>query len=698
MALSGACGGGPRPGAAPASPAGGDAGALLVVDCLLPGEVRQLGRHVTYATPRRATKTSASDCEIRGGEYVAYDRADYATALRVWLPEAEAGDPTAETYVGEIYEKGLGLAPDYALAASWYRRAADRGHARAQINLGQLYERGLGVPRDPDQALDWYRRASGLQAAELPFLPSAPPLGDGAEPRDAETEALRGEVERLQSELARLRAADAPRDARSDRGVADAARRALESERGRLEAERSALEQESRHLAGQRERLDADASGISSIRSELGRQSEQLEGREQDLEARTAGLGERETALAEREQAFDTRSEELRRREQELERLRREAEAKPASPPSDAPEAELPSPAIQLIEPPLPPTRGIELAAAISDAGQRLVVGRVEAPAGLLALTVNGLEATTDERGIFQHRVEVASTGTEVSIVAVDRQGKRAARTFRLAPAEREAPRPKRASAPLDVELGDFHALVIGNDEYLRLPDLATARNDARAVAKLLRERYGFEVQLLLDASRYDTLAALNGFRARLDENDNFLLYYAGHGELDEVNARGHWLPVDAEPDSSANWVSNVTITDILNAMSARHVLVVADSCYSGALTRSALARLDAGMSDAARAAWLSAMATKRSRVALTSGALAPVLDSGGGGHSVFARVFLDVLEENEDFLEGARLHGELAARVAWAAQGSAFEQIPQYAPIKFAGHEAGDFVFRPAR
>ena len=48
----------------------GRAETLLVVDCLLPGQVRKLGRQMTFLTARRPIKTSAQDCEIRGGEYV----------------------------------------------------------------------------------------------------------------------------------------------------------------------------------------------------------------------------------------------------------------------------------------------------------------------------------------------------------------------------------------------------------------------------------------------------------------------------------------------------------------------------------------------------------------------------------------------------------------------------------------------------
>ena len=181
-----------------------------------------------------------------------------------------------------------------------------------------------------------------------------------------------------------------------------------------------------------------------------------------------------------------------------------------------------------------------------------------------------------------------------------------------------------------------------------------------------------------------------------MSERDDLLIYYAGHGELDRANMRGHWLPIDAEPDSSANWISNVAVTDILNAMAAKHVLVVADSCYSGSLTRSSLARLDAGTTADARLAWQRAMLAKRSRTALTSGGLQPVLDAGGGRHSIFARALLDVLESNAEVLEAQAIHQEIAARVVWAAEGVRFEQTPQYAPIRFAGHEAGEFFFVP--
>lgn len=143
---------------------------LVLVDCLLPGQVRQLGGRMSYLAPRRRVKTTQSDCGIRGGEFVRFDRSDYRHALQTLLPQARAGDAVAQTYVGEIYEQGLGLSgPDYAAAARWYRQAAERGHRPAQTSLGSLYERGLGVAQNRAAALDWYRRAIGLSEDRVIF-------------------------------------------------------------------------------------------------------------------------------------------------------------------------------------------------------------------------------------------------------------------------------------------------------------------------------------------------------------------------------------------------------------------------------------------------------------------------------------------------------------------------------------------------
>ncbi len=230
---------------------------------------------------------------------------------------------------------------------------------------------------------------------------------------------------------------------------------------------------------------------------------------------------------------------------------------------------------------------------------------------------------------------------------------------------------------------GRYHALVIGNDGYTEFDVLETARNDARAVAELLEREYAFEVKLLIDATREDILLALAEYRKALGAQDNLLIYYAGHGWLDEAADEGYWLPVDARRDDVVNWVSNGAITGYFKSIEAKHILVVADSCYAGTLTR--------GIRTAARApSDIQRMAERRARVVLTSGGVEPVADGGSrSGHSAFAAAFLEALEENAGVLDTSTLYGRIRRPVLLAT-----EQDPDIADIRRAGHEGGDFLF----
>jgi hypothetical protein len=155
---------------------------------------------------------------------------------------------------------------------------------------------------------------------------------------------------------------------------------------------------------------------------------------------------------------------------------------------------------------------------------------------------------------------------------------------------------------------------------------------------------------------------------------------------------------VDADRSDKRKWIPNSAISDVISAIPAKRVLVVADSCYSGSLTRSSLARLDTGVSEVERLTWLRAMAKSRARLALTSGGLQPVADIGGGDHSLFANALLGILENNTDILEGQRLYQQVFAQVTIGAENLNIDQEPLYAPIRHAGHESGEFFFLPGR
>ena len=90
----------------------------------------------------------------------AFNRQDYQLASRVFIPLAERGNPSAQTYLGLMFETGRGVPQNYTEAAMWYRRAAEQGDSLAQYSLGLLYDRGFGVPRDVVEASKWLNLAT----------------------------------------------------------------------------------------------------------------------------------------------------------------------------------------------------------------------------------------------------------------------------------------------------------------------------------------------------------------------------------------------------------------------------------------------------------------------------------------------------------------------------------------------------------
>jgi len=528
----------------PKAKGGGD---FTVVDCLLPGQIRQLGTAITYVTAGRPIRTTAEDCAIRGGQYVAYDRADYSTALKVWLETAEKGDAEAQYYVGTIYEKGHKGHPNYEQARIWYRKAADQGFSRAAINLGRLYEQGLSVEPNKSEAFKWYARASGLNESNLSML------------------------------------------------------------------------------------VNQDAIGrIPKLHDE--------------------------------------------------------------------------GPTIEILDPPLMMIRGISveqgrIPLSIPLGLQRSLTGHVSAPAGLRSLHVNDQLVTVDDGRNFTIELPIMQSEQDripIDFLALDTQNKQGTLRLLLIPVGSVAAATLEPAQQLQ-GFGNYYALVIGNDNYHHWEKLKNAVADATAVAKVLQEQYGFQVTLLKDATRNDILTTLNGFRDTLKPEDNLLVYYAGHGYLEPEIDRGYWIPIDAHKKYNTKWILLPRITDLLPLMRAKHVMIVADSCYSGKLTRTSLAKLRPDLIGEARLNMLKTLAQKPTRTALTSGGVRPVLDMGRGGHSVFANAFVGVLEENDSILEGERLFLAVHARVTKSAHRLHFEQIPTYSPIHLAGHESlGDFIFVP--
>jgi hypothetical protein len=277
--------------------------------------------------------------------------------------------------------------------------------------------------------------------------------------------------------------------------------------------------------------------------------------------------------------------------------------------------------------------------------------------------------------------------------VTVTRVGYQAARAPVVVMAGRARPltmslQPTESTELIASRAGRFYALVIGNNSYQHIESLKTARNDAEEISRLLKSRYGFETNLLLDASREQILSALSDYRRTLDADSNLLIYYAGHGTRDEEVGRAYWLPVEAKRDNDSSWISADDITARVRGIKAKHVLIISDSCYSGTLSRGvgeALAR------PSERDKALLRMVGGKSRRLMASGGNEPVADEGGGDHSVFASALLRGFREmDRDIFSADEL---FLTFIKQAVAGNA-KQTPDYSPLRDSGHDSGDFVF----
>lgn len=233
------------------------------------------------------------------------------------------------------------------------------------------------------------------------------------------------------------------------------------------------------------------------------------------------------------------------------------------------------------------------------------------------------------------------------------------------------------------------HFLGIGIDAYRHFPQLSNAVKDVKDISSILQEQYQFDpdnIVLLLDeeASREGIINALEAMANNLSEENDLVIYYSGHGHLNEKTGKGFWIPVNAEPGSPADYIPNTVVKGYIEDIPAFHTFLISDSCFSGSLfvegkmrsTNEAIADLD----------------SRSSRWALCSGRHdEEVYDGNPGENSPFAHSILQQLKQsNASELNVGRLINEVIMQTR-----SHYRQLPEGNPLFDVGHEGGQFVFR---
>jgi len=319
------------------------------------------------------------------------------------------------------------------------------------------------------------------------------------------------------------------------------------------------------------------------------------------------------------------------------------------------------------------------------------IVGNASGGSGIAKVLANGQQANLDEQGNFSAEILLKHGENQITISATDTQSMTSSKTFvvnrsvdKVVNSQTNEFKPIVASQTINK--AKYHALIIAVQDYSskEINKLDFPITDSLAIKDILTSRYSFDeknIVFLKNPDRKTIGMIFNELRLKLSENDNLFIFYAGHGVWLDDMKQGFWLPRDASgANDPTDWISNNTIRDYIRSLKAKHILLVADACFSGSIFKVR----DAFITPNASTEKIYEMP---SRKAITSGSIKTVPDK-----SVFVEYLLKRLKDNQEtFLDSQKLFVSFKEAVI---NNSPNNQTPLYGVINETGDEGGDFVF----
>ncbi|MCX6313204.1 MAG: caspase family protein [Sphingobacteriales bacterium] len=336
-------------------------------------------------------------------------------------------------------------------------------------------------------------------------------------------------------------------------------------------------------------------------------------------------------------------------------------------------------PLIELISP--APSRSFEIEADIT---ATQITGRVKDESGIANVKINGKDiGKIEEDGLFISKLTLKPGVNTILISATDNNGNTASKTFTI----NGTAMVKRTEVEIPILLDaapKYYAILIAENNYSdrSIPSLQNPVKDARELKRILESQYTFnkeDIDTLYNRSREEIMERIVHRCNTLTENDNLVIFYAGHGtaEKDKFgDVDGYWIPISAKRGVTSSYISASDINISLKRSSAKHILIIADACFSGAFTRQL-------PGDAGKA--IQKQYQVASRKVMASGNLEPVPDNSK---------FLFYLKKNlqgntEKYMSAKKLFDSFYDAIL-----NNSDNLPQYAAIKNVGDEGGEFVF----
>lgn len=194
------------------------------------------------------------------------------------------------------------------------------------------------------------------------------------------------------------------------------------------------------------------------------------------------------------------------------------------------------------------------------------------------------------------------------------------------------------------------YALIFATDAYENWDDLVNPINDATTIEKILREKYGFQTEIILNATLEEVTAKLYDYNTkRFNPQDQLFVFFAGHGYYDEVLGEGYVVASNSLMNDKGknSYLAHSILRQRLENIKCEHIFLTMDVCFGGTFDPVlAKARAGEAMDEATDTQYLVRKLTKRTRKYLTSGSKQYVPDGAPGKHSPFAAKFIQALRE----------------------------------------------------
>ena len=204
-------------------------------------------------------------------------------------------------------------------------------------------------------------------------------------------------------------------------------------------------------------------------------------------------------------------------------------------------------------------------------------------------------------------------------------------------------------AALLDVNRKDY-ALIFATDNYENWDDLSNPVNDAHTIAGILKEKYGFETEVVENASLEDITGKVYDYNTKkFNPQDQLFVFFAGHGYFDETLGQGYVVAANSLKNDKGRttYLAHTLIRENLDNIKCEHIFLTMDVCFGGTFDKKLAKGGSRGQTlNEADRNFLINKISKRTRKVLTSGGKQYVPDGEPGKHSPFATQFIRALRE----------------------------------------------------